>query len=126
MTSVVTVEEVESTFFPTVSTASPTFAVHQSKRDEYLFNLLIKLMEEYAPNPSREARTISPGRRLKNFFPGLEFTTELVTNPATFNAPDKTPVATFSDIFVTFFTLLQTKIHQKSERESQIENTQGC
>ena len=53
-------------------------------------------------NPSNEARTISPGNRLKNFLPTFEFTIELVKNPETLTTPERTPVATFSDIFVNF------------------------
>lgn len=59
-------------------------------------------------NPSRVARTISPGRRLKNFFPALVFARDLVKNPETFTAPDRTPTATFSVIFVTLLTLKKT------------------
>ena len=61
MTSVVTVEEVESTFFPTVSTASPTFAVHQSKRDEYLFNLLIKIDGRIRTKSIKRSKNDLPG-----------------------------------------------------------------
>uniref|UniRef100_A0A2P2J9N4 Uncharacterized protein n=1 Tax=Rhizophora mucronata TaxID=61149 RepID=A0A2P2J9N4_RHIMU len=57
-------------------------------------------------NPSKEARTISPGNRLKNFLPALEFTIELVKNPETFTTPERIRTATFSDIFVNFLTLL--------------------
>lgn len=60
---------------------------------------------KYILNPSKEARMISPGRRLKNFCPTLEFATELVKNPETFTTPDSNPVATDSDIFVNFLTL---------------------
>ena len=56
-------------------------------------------------NPSKEARTISPGRRLKNFLPTVELTIELVKNPDTLTTPESIPFATFSDIFVSFFTL---------------------
>lgn len=56
-------------------------------------------------NPSKEARRISPGNRLKNFFPALEFTIELVTSPETLTTPERIPVATFSDILVNLFTL---------------------
>lgn len=52
---------------------------------------------------------ISPGRSLKNLFPGTEFTIALVKNPDTFTTPESSPVATFSDIFVIFFTLNNTK-----------------
>ena len=62
-------------------------------------------MEHNILNPSMVARTISPGRRLKNFFPALELTTELVKNPDTLTTPESTPVATFSDIIVNFLTL---------------------
>lgn len=47
----------------------------------------------------------SPGRSPKNFLPTFEFTTELVKKPETFTTPERIPVATFSDIFVTLFTL---------------------
>ena len=60
-------------------------------------------------NPSKEARTISPGRRLKNFLPTLEFTIELVKNPDTLTTPERIPVATFSDILVNFLTLKCTQ-----------------
>ena len=56
-------------------------------------------------NPSRDARTISPGRRPKNFLPTFEFATELVKNPDTFNTPQRSPFATFSVIFVILLTL---------------------
>lgn len=56
-------------------------------------------------NPSNDARTTSPGRSLKNFFPAFEFATELVKNPETFTTPERTPLATFSVILVTFLTL---------------------
>lgn len=56
-------------------------------------------------NPSRDARTISPGRRLKNFLPAFVLATELVKNPETFTTPERTPVATFSVIFVTLLAL---------------------
>lgn len=56
-------------------------------------------------NPSKEASTISPGRRLKNFLPALEFATELAKNPETLTTPESIPFAIFSDIFVNFFTL---------------------
>lgn len=56
-------------------------------------------------NPSREARTISPGRKPKNFLPTLEFATEPVKNPETFTTPERTPVATFSVTNVTLSTL---------------------
>lgn len=56
-------------------------------------------------NPSNEARTISPGRRLKNFWPTLELTIELVKNPDTLTTPERIPAATSSDIFVNFLTL---------------------
>lgn len=62
-------------------------------------------MNENLLKPSRVASTISPGRRLKNFFPTLEFTIELVKKPDTFTTPDRTPFATFSDIFVSVLTL---------------------
>ncbi|KAF5756274.1 hypothetical protein HanXRQr2_Chr17g0812701 [Helianthus annuus] len=48
---------------------------------------------------------ISPGRRLKNFFPGAEFTMAPVKNPDTFTTPERSPIATLSDILVSFFTL---------------------
>lgn len=60
-------------------------------------------------NPSKEARTISPGRRLKNFFPIEEFTMELVKNPDTLTTPERIPRATFSVVFVNFLTLISTK-----------------
>ena len=63
----------------------------------------------YVLNPSKDARTISPGRRLKNFLPTVEFTIELVKNPETFTTPERIPVATFSDIFVNFLTLNKLK-----------------
>lgn len=56
-------------------------------------------------NPSREARTTSPGKRPKNFLPTFELATELVMNPETFTTPDRTPMATFSVTFVTLLTL---------------------
>lgn len=56
-------------------------------------------------NPSKDARTISPGRRLKNFLPTVEFVIELVKNPETFKTPERIPEATFSDLFVIFLTL---------------------
>lgn len=59
----------------------------------------------YLQNPSKEARTISPGMRLKNFLPTAEFTIELVKNPDTLMTPERIPRATFSDIFVSFLTL---------------------
>lgn len=63
-----------------------------------------KKMEDLL-NPSKEASTISPGRRLKNFLPALEFTIEPVMKPDTFTTPERIPVATSSDIFVSFLTL---------------------
>jgi hypothetical protein len=56
-------------------------------------------------NPSKEARITSPGNRLKNFLPALEFTIGLVTDPETLTTPERIPTATFSDIFVKFFAL---------------------
>jgi hypothetical protein len=56
-------------------------------------------------NPSKDASTISPGRRPKNFLPTFEFTTELVKNPETLTTPERTPVATFSVTLVTLLTL---------------------
>lgn len=56
-------------------------------------------------NPSRDARTISPGSRLKNFLPTFEFVTELVRNPVTLTTPERTPFATFSVILLTLLTL---------------------
>lgn len=56
-------------------------------------------------NPSKEARMISPGKRLKNFCPTLELTIELVKNPDTLTTPERIPVATFSDLLVNFLTL---------------------
>ena len=47
-------------------------------------------------NPYREASTISPSRRPKNFLPTLEFATEPVKNPETLTTPERTLVATFS------------------------------
>lgn len=59
-------------------------------------------------NPSRVARTISPGIMRKNFFPTMEFATELVKNPETWRTPERTPIATFSVILVTLLTLKNT------------------
>ena len=56
--------------------------------------------------PSKEAKMISPGRMLKNFLPTFEFTTVPVIVSDTFITPDRMPVATSSDIFVIFFTLI--------------------
>lgn len=56
-------------------------------------------------NPSKEARMISPGKRLKNFCPTLELTIEFVKNPDTLTTPERIPVATFSDLLVNFLTL---------------------
>lgn len=63
----------------------------------------------FVQNPSNEARTISPGRRLKNFCPTLEFATVLVKKPETFTTPESIPVATFSDIFVICLTLFNNE-----------------
>jgi hypothetical protein len=63
--------------------------------------------------------TISPGSRLKNFFPAFELAIELVKWPVTFTTPDSIPVATFSDIFVTFLALpaniRNTKMRQHNQ-----------
>lgn len=67
----------------------------------------------YILNPSREAKTISPGNKPKNFFPIFEFAMEPVKNPVTFTAPERTPDATFSVIFVTLFTLRRTSQWQQ-------------
>ena len=64
-----------------------------------------QLRTNHLLNPSKEARTISPGIRLKNFLPTLEFTIGLVKNPETFTTPVRIPRATPSDIFVNFLTL---------------------
>lgn len=56
-------------------------------------------------NPSREASTISPGRRPKNFLPAFEFATLLVKISDTFTTPERTPLATFSVLFVILLTL---------------------
>jgi len=56
-------------------------------------------------NPSNDASITSPGRKLKNFFPAFEFTTEPVKIPDTFTTPERKPVATFSVILVTLLTL---------------------
>lgn len=65
-------------------------------------------------NPSNDASTTSPGRRLKIFFPAFEFATELVKNPETFTTPVRTPLATLSVILVTFLALykIQANGHQ--------------
>lgn len=74
-------------------------------------------------NPSNEARTISPGNRLKNFLPTFEFTIELVKNPETLTTPERTPVATFSDIFVSFLTLKKKSSHKIVHHYYSIWNT---
>lgn len=56
-------------------------------------------------NPSKDARTTSPGRRLKNFWPALEFTNEPVKKSDTSTTPERIPDITFSDIIVIFLTL---------------------
>jgi len=56
-------------------------------------------------NPSNDASTTSPGRKLKNFFPAFEFASELVKYPETFTTPVRTPFATLSVIWVILLTL---------------------
>uniref|UniRef100_A0A7C9CJR3 Uncharacterized protein n=1 Tax=Opuntia streptacantha TaxID=393608 RepID=A0A7C9CJR3_OPUST len=56
-------------------------------------------------NPSKEAKSTSPGSRRKNLFPIFEFANELVKNPETFTTPVNNPFATFWVLIVILFTL---------------------
>lgn len=113
----VTTDVVDITFLPATSIASHTLPAHaQSTRLRAMKIPSFRIRSSntgfemnYLLNPSKEARTISPGRRLKNFLPTVEFTIELVKNPDTLTTPERIPRATSSDIFVSFFTLKMSK-----------------
>lgn len=134
---VVTSDVVDITFFPATSTALMTLSAqakmieqqHQQQLQS-IINLKGHTMASYtsqgimkkfefennSPNPSKVARTTSPGRRLKNFFPTLELAIEFVMNPVTLTTPERILVVAFLDMFVIFLTLHRYITNTRSQR----------
>lgn len=70
----------------------------------HYFTMHKVLRRQDIPKASRETRATSPGRTLKNFFPGFDFIMEPETRSAVFTTPARTLFAKFSvatDMFLT-------------------------
>lgn len=68
------------------------------------------------PNPSKDASTTSCGKNLIIFFPTFVLAIELANSPVTFTTPERSPVATFSVILVTDFTLKEYQADRDNVR----------
>jgi len=103
--------DVVITLFPATSTASHTLPIHKTNLSNALQRRwILSFRISDILNPSNDASTTSPGRRLKIFFPAFEFASELVKYPETFTTPVRTPFATLSVISVILLTLYKNQL----------------